>query len=635
MGYVASEDWRRTMRRFPVVVVMAFSAIVSCLSIASAAQAQTVLFVDDDAPTGGDGLSWATAYRFLQDALTDARRFGGASEIHVAQGRYTPDRGAGFVIGDRGASFELISGVALMGGYAGVNAVDPDARDIALFETILSGDLAGDDESPVGTPFENSSMIVTITNLIDEAILDGFTITNGSMRTFTTFTTSDQGVLVVNASCAIRSCTFKYCSSSMGGGAIRINSGSPATQSNAVSIHSCTFQHNRAAFGGAISIFENAFNNLPLTFLKVIVDASIFTDNRARIFDPNSLIMGVGGAIEISTVVRSPVKLQNCLFSSNMCDVAGGAIHSVGPVNVTKCSFVNNAAASDHNTFGGAVYGEGQMQIKHCIFIGNLASSRFFNTASGGAIALNSAPGTPRHVVDNTLFVGNSGVNGGAITMMSSSTGDIETCTFFFNTSSQSGGAILFNPSSPVDPLLIRNTISWSNFPTEVYIPNTAGITADIRSTLIRGGFPGVGNIDADPLFVDPFGPDGFAGTLDDDLRLSPGSPAIDAGDSTLADQSFCATDLDGNQRIFDDSSTPDTGMGTPAVVDMGAYEFAAPPPIPCPGDLDGDCTTGPSDLLLLLSVWGKASLTIDPDGSGSVGPGDLLLMLAAWGACR
>lgn len=27
------------------------------------------LYVDDDAPLGGDGTSWDTAYRFLQDAL--------------------------------------------------------------------------------------------------------------------------------------------------------------------------------------------------------------------------------------------------------------------------------------------------------------------------------------------------------------------------------------------------------------------------------------------------------------------------------------------------------------------------------------------------------------------------------------
>jgi len=36
--------------------------------------------------------------------------------------------------------------------------------------------------------------------------------------------------------------------------------------------------------------------------------------------------------------------------------------------------------------------------------------------------------------------------------------------------------------------------------------------------------------IDADPLFADPDGADDVIGTLDDDFRLKPFSPCIDAG---------------------------------------------------------------------------------------------------------
>jgi hypothetical protein len=62
-------------------------------SLAAAAQASTVLYVDDDAPPAGDGLTSETAYRFLQDALADAAASGGTvNEIRAAQGTYTPDR---------------------------------------------------------------------------------------------------------------------------------------------------------------------------------------------------------------------------------------------------------------------------------------------------------------------------------------------------------------------------------------------------------------------------------------------------------------------------------------------------------------------------------------------------------------
>jgi hypothetical protein len=68
------------------------------------------------------------------------------------------------------------------------------------------------------------------------------------------------------------------------------------------------------------------------------------------------------------------------------------------------------------------------------------------------------------------------------------------------------------------------------------------------------------GNVDLDPLFVDPEGPDGVVGTLDDNLRLSPDSPLINLGDPDPPLAPFL--DGDGHARIL---------CGR---IDMGAYEF-------------------------------------------------------------
>ena len=73
----------------------------------------------------------------------------------------------------------------------------------------------------------------------------------------------------------------------------------------------------------------------------------------------------------------------------------------------------------------------------------------------------------------------------------------------------------------------------------------------------MQGGYPGTGNINADPLFVDPDGPDYIPGNQDDDLHLKSGSPCIDTGTATGAPD----TDLEGNIRP--------QGAG----YDMGAYE--------------------------------------------------------------
>ena len=131
-------------------------ALAVCLS-GQVALAGSVLFVDDDAAAGGDGAGWPTAYRFLQDAL-DAAADPGITEIRVAQGTYLPDRNDADPngTGDHTATFQLINGVTILGGFAGLGAPDPDARDVDGFPTVLSGDLAGDD-GPEFTNREDNS----------------------------------------------------------------------------------------------------------------------------------------------------------------------------------------------------------------------------------------------------------------------------------------------------------------------------------------------------------------------------------------------------------------------------------------------------------------------------------------------
>ena len=76
--------------------------------------------VNDDAPAGGDGASWATAYPHLQDALTAARDSGGAiTEAQVAIAHRHRDAAHPTGTGGRAATFQLITGVAIRGGFAG------------------------------------------------------------------------------------------------------------------------------------------------------------------------------------------------------------------------------------------------------------------------------------------------------------------------------------------------------------------------------------------------------------------------------------------------------------------------------------------------------------------------------------
>ncbi|MEN6578910.1 MAG: right-handed parallel beta-helix repeat-containing protein, partial [Phycisphaerales bacterium] len=166
---------------------MTFSlAAILCLLMACSAWGR-VIYVDDDAPTGGNGTSWTTAYRFLLDALTDAEATGEAVEVRVAQGTYTPDRSAAKPQGGTGAGaryFLLTDGVSLLGGYAGLAGEDPNARDIRSYQTVLSGDLLGND-----APVTDASMLTNEPTRDDnsevimldcgEVRLEGCTITGG------------------------------------------------------------------------------------------------------------------------------------------------------------------------------------------------------------------------------------------------------------------------------------------------------------------------------------------------------------------------------------------------------------------------------------------------------------------------
>ena len=89
--------------------------------------------------------------------------------------------------------------------------------------------------------------------------------------------------------------------------------------------------------------------------------------------------------------------------------------------------------------------------------------------------------------------------------------------------------------------------------------------TPTVTYCCVQGGYTGIGNIDADPCFLDPF---------NDDYHLTYASPCIDAGNNNAL--SLPAKDFEGDPRIF-----PGNGKGhfvgsnpSGAIVDMGVDEY-------------------------------------------------------------
>ena len=138
-----------------------------------------VLHVDALAAGSNDGSSWADAFTDLQTALATSIS---GDEIWVASGTYAP---AG-PDGDRAATFQLVSGVGVYGGFSATEAVR-DRRNPAAYVTVLSSDLNANDHAVSTaadlanelTRSDNSFHVTTGTGADETAVLDGFVITAG------------------------------------------------------------------------------------------------------------------------------------------------------------------------------------------------------------------------------------------------------------------------------------------------------------------------------------------------------------------------------------------------------------------------------------------------------------------------
>ncbi len=198
------------------------------------------------------------------------------------------------------------------------------------------------------------------------------------------------------------------------------------------------------------------------------------------------------------------------------------------------------------------------------------------------------------------VLAGNSaGVRGGAIALGGVEQVEIVNCTATGN-SAPTGGAVFSEGTAT-----FANNIFWGDSPDEIAGPGALSV----HFCDVQGGFPGPGNVDADPLFSAP--------PLDP--RLQAGSPCIDAGhnwavspdvadlDSDGDTSELTPLDFDSNPR-FVHAPAQHPGCGEPVVVDMGAYEFqdgkAAEIIL---GDIDGDGSVGAVDLAALLAAWGDA----------------------------
>lgn len=622
-----------------------------------------VLHVDADSSPGGDGLTWATAFQDLQDAIITAAATGGeVSEIWVADGTYRPDSGTG----DRERSFQLINNVGIYGGFAGIDSLSypggeslKEQREPEANVVILSGDLSANDGQDFTNYADNSYHIVTGSGTDSSAILDGFVLTGGNA-------TSD----------------YPH---DRGGGMLNL-SGHPT-------ITNCVFTANEAGFGGAIANDEQSSPTL---------EACTIIGNRA--------IGAAGGGGGIVCLAGSHATITDCVIRNNQSSPhRGGGVycHSSSPL-LTGCLVEGNAGG-----FGGgmACYNGSQVTMVDSIIAGNSAgigggwrlargsdavitncviSGNSADTDGGGlSIWSGTAP-----VLTNCLISGNRSAYGGGLHCWDNTSPRVTNCVIASNTADYGGGVRSGMNSLPV----FANCIFSANLNHAFHKENDTG-TPTVSYCQFDDNFGGVyydadtlqvqisaalaqlvleewdNNRDGAPLFVADrmgtwteapmYNPITHRTTLTDssacweagelagtlltpdavqgmqaiivsnstsvvevagdvstsvdigdayrlvDYHLQLASPCIDAGDNSMVPPEISA-DLDGNLRFRDIPSALDTGNpGTPGtpVVDIGAYEFN----LVIPNDYDTDGDVDESDLAAFMACFFGPGVPLAP----------------------
>ncbi|MBV7339786.1 right-handed parallel beta-helix repeat-containing protein [Chloroflexi bacterium TSY] len=364
--------------------------------------AANILYVDANAQGANDGTSWTDAYIKLQDALAEQPNCSDVDQIWVAAGVYYPDEGGGQTDNDRNATFQLLNGVTLYGGFDGSeNSVDQ--RDIELNVTILSGDIDGDDtnsdnnfvaESADDIVGNNAYHVVIGSGTDDTTALDGFTVTAGKADG-SGDTAKGGGMFNDNGSPTVRNVTFSGNSAKFGGGVYNHTDSSP-TLSNVRFVSNSA--DNR---GGGMYIHNNS--NPTLNNVEFISNS---TNDGGGIYSNNN----------------SNPELNNVTFSGNSANY-GGAMYNNNSSNpeLNNVTFSNNSATS--NGGGMLNFNLSNPELNNVHFDSN---SALIN--GGGMLNNNSAP-----ILNNVTFSNNSADKGGGMYNRSGSSPNLTIATFTSN----------------------------------------------------------------------------------------------------------------------------------------------------------------------------------------------------------
>ncbi len=354
-----------------------------------------IVYVKPTATGNGNGSSWANATSLLHEAI-DAT---GVQKVYVAVGNYN--------VGDN--SFVMKNGVEIYGGFNPVdNTTNWNTRILPNKGTGNGSVLNGQNVRPVIWNNNNG--------LTNTAILDGFTLTNGS---------GTSGGAIFNASVApvFNNLVIKNSTAATSGGAI-YNVNAPIKLSNAV------ITNNTALYGGGVRNNGSAseFTNVSIT------------NNSATLQTAGA---GGGGIFN----ENAALKLTNVLIAGNSTQFQGGGFRNLsGNPVLTNVTLVNNTA---YLNYTGLEVAGGNPQINNSIILGiNLAGYTPKSSLIHGNNNFANGNINPTGIISTDIFTnpsaGDYTLKNGSVAVNAGSNA-LFTVTLDANTKDLAGNARVYN----------------------------------------------------------------------------------------------------------------------------------------------------------------------------------------------
>ena len=354
----------------------------------------------------------------------------------------------------------------------------------------------------------------------ETSVVDGFTIKNG-------YVDFGGGISCFSSSPTITNCTITGNTADGDG-----SGGGISCSSSSATITNCTITGNTADWSGS----------------GISCSSSSATITNCTITGNTGAFRGGGISCYYSSPTMSPT-ITNCTITGNTADWFGGIYCYSSSPTIQNCTISGNTAARGGGSGGGINCESSSATITNCTITGNTGDR-------GGIYCYSSSP-----TITNCTITGNTANWGGGGIYCDSSSPTLTNCTITGNTANWGGGGIYCHYySSPT----ITNCILWNDNPQEIYFDSGYPNAITVSYSDVEGGEEGIvhnhpddiimwgdGNIDADPLFGNP-----YSGL---EYDLAPGSPCLNAGTSEGAP----STDILGRPRPNPPGSNPD----------MGAYE--------------------------------------------------------------